>query len=95
MLVLQVRGSIRFSFEPYEFVYISIKPKSIIPGNPEMVKLLLDSGADINVNLKDSAGDSPIIYAAYGIGEGNYVAFCFPNSFATKKTEGVYEINRI
>lgn len=35
-----------------------------------MVAMLLDSGADTNVNLKDSAGDSALIYAAYGTGEG-------------------------
>lgn len=35
-----------------------------------MVQLLLDAGAGFNVNLKDSAGDTPIIYAAYGTGNG-------------------------
>lgn len=37
-----------------------------------MVRLLLESGAGNNVNLKDSTGDTPIMYAAYGIGAGNH-----------------------
>lgn len=36
-----------------------------------MVRMLLDAGAGVNVNFKDSAGDTPIMYAAYGTGEGN------------------------
>lgn len=36
-----------------------------------MVELLLDSGAGVNVNLRDSTGDTSIMYAAYGTGEGN------------------------
>lgn len=36
-----------------------------------MVQLLLDSGAGNNVNLKDSVGDTAIMYAAYGKGAGN------------------------
>lgn len=36
-----------------------------------MVRLLLDAGAVFNVNLRDSTGDTPIMYAAYGTGEGN------------------------
>lgn len=40
--------------------------------NPEMVQLLLNAGAGTNVNLKDSTGDTPIMYAAYGIGEGSH-----------------------
>lgn len=45
--------------------------KLLSPGNPEMIQLLLDFGAGVYVNLKDSAGDTPIIYAAYGTGEGS------------------------
>lgn len=33
-----------------------------------MVRLLLDAGALFNVNLKDSNGDTPLMYAAYGTG---------------------------
>lgn len=36
-----------------------------------MVQLLFDSGAGLNVNKKDSVGNTPIVYAAYGTGEGN------------------------
>lgn len=35
-----------------------------------MIQLLLDLGAGDNVNFKDSAGDTPLIYAAYATGEG-------------------------
>lgn len=41
-------------------------------GNPNMVQLLLDSGAGYNINLKDSTGDTPIMYAAQGTGESNH-----------------------
>lgn len=41
-----------------------------ISGNPHMVQLLLDS-KDIDVNIRDSTGDTPIMYAAYGKGIGN------------------------
>lgn len=36
-----------------------------------MVRLLLDAGAAVNVNFKDSNGDTAIMYAAYGTGGGN------------------------
>lgn len=45
--------------------------KSTVLGNPEMVQLLLDKGAGASVNFKDSAGDTAIIYAAYGTGRGS------------------------
>ncbi len=38
-----------------------------------MVQLLLDSVAGVNVNFKDSTGDTPIMYATYGAGEGKKV----------------------
>ena len=34
-----------------------------------MVQLLLDS-KDVDVNMRDSTGDTPIMYAAYGKGKG-------------------------
>lgn len=50
-----------------------IRPKRILwfLGNMEMVRLLLDAGAAVNVNFKDSNGDTAIMYAAYGTGGGN------------------------
>lgn len=48
-------------------------------GNPNMVQLLLDSDSSVNVNLRDSTGDTPIMYAAYGVGEGsNNKLICEP-----------------
>lgn len=44
---------------------------SCATGNPDMVQLLLNSGADVNVNLKDSVGETPIIYAAYASTKGD------------------------
>lgn len=44
-------------------------------GNPDMVKMLLDEGAGEYVNHRDSAGDTPIMYAAYGKGQGTEIGF--------------------
>lgn len=35
-----------------------------------MVQMLLDSGAGSKINQRDSTGDTPIMYAAYGTGKG-------------------------
>lgn len=32
--------------------------------------MLLDSGAGSKINQRDSTGDTPIMYAAYGTGKG-------------------------
>lgn len=37
-----------------------------------MVRMLLDSGLGANINLRDSTGDTPIMYAAHGTGKGNH-----------------------
>lgn len=53
-------------------VYILNRSKIIIVlGNPKMVQLLLDNGAGVNTNLKDSIGETPLMYAAHGTGKGN------------------------
>lgn len=64
--MLQAQVSILGVFDFYYYFTFNA-----VSGNPEMVQLLLDSGAGENVNLKDSAGDTPIIYAAYGTGAGD------------------------
>lgn len=38
-----------------------------------MVQLLLDSGANANINLKDSQGDTPLMYASFGLGRGKSI----------------------
>lgn len=37
-----------------------------------MVQLLLESEAGVHINLRDTTGDVPIMYAAYGTGKGTY-----------------------
>lgn len=51
--------------------YISNRLKSVFLGNPDMVKMLLEKGASENINLKDSVGDTPLMYATFGAAQGN------------------------
>ncbi|XP_037029495.1 ankyrin-1-like [Bradysia coprophila] len=60
-------------------------------GNPDMVQLLLDSGAGVNVNLRDSTGDTPIMYAAYGSGEDRLKVF----QLLLKKNADVNNVNNL
>lgn len=50
--------------------------KFFVSGNPDMVQLLLDSGANTHINLQDTIGDTPLMYAAYGSGAGNQQSTC-------------------
>lgn len=45
----------------------------MILGNPDMVRDMLDSGASSHINLQDTVGETPSMYAAYGLGAGNQV----------------------
>lgn len=58
------------TFIHYVCFYILNQLKRIVLGNPEMVQLLLDAGAKTNINLKDSQGDTPLMYATFGLGRG-------------------------
>lgn len=72
MLQAQVQTLTR-SFIIFDLSIFEIdSEQNIVVGNPEMVRLLLDGGAGASVNFKDSIGDTSIIYAAYGMGEGKH-----------------------
>ena len=83
---------------PFPFAGASALHLAVVIDNPEIVTLLIDGGADINLNAKDLSEASPLIWAAYW-GKPNSAKILIAQGANIKKTDNsgnnVYDVLKI